>query len=148
MIIQLLITAIISTSAMTLFSYLISESFKKLYKEPLLLKLILDRFDITISEFLKTIYAWVIHYLIGFIFVIGYHLLWFNKIVPLTILSGLYLGAVCGIIGIISWIIMFRLSGFYKKSFDKGYYVQLFFAHIIFGLTAFLVYTNIISIEI
>ncbi|MFD1605386.1 hypothetical protein ACFSJW_02205 [Flavobacterium artemisiae] len=143
MIIRLLITTIISTSAMTLFSYLISENFKKLYKEPVLLKLILDRCNITVSEFLQSIYAWVIHYIIGFIFVFGYYLLWDNKIVPLTILSGLYMGAVCGIIGIISWIIMFRFSGFYKKASDKGYYLQLFFAHVIFGLTAFLVYTNI-----
>jgi hypothetical protein len=143
MILQLLMAAIIATSAMTLFSYIISESFEELYKEPLLLKFILDRLNFTFSESLKSICSWIIHYGIGLIFVIVYHILWKYKIVPFTILSGVYLGALSGLAGITGWIIMFKLSRFERKVSDKGYYIQLFFAHVIFGLTAFLVYENI-----
>lgn len=141
--IQLLITAILATAAMTLFSYVISDSFRKLYKEPLLLKFIFDRLNFIASDRLKEIIAWCIHFVIGLIFVGCYHFLWKYGIVPLDIFSGLYLGAFCGLIGIAGWIIMFKLSGFHKKASDKGYYIQLFFAHIIFGLTAVLVYMMI-----
>ncbi|MDR7211063.1 hypothetical protein [Flavobacterium piscis] len=134
--IQLLIATFTATSAMTMFSYIVSASFKELYKEPLLLKYLLIRLKITVSDRLKEILAWLIHYLIGFIFVLGYYLLWLNGIISFNVVAGIYLGAICGVIGIIGWIIMLKLARFEKKANDKGYYIQLFLAHIIFGITA------------
>jgi hypothetical protein len=134
--IQILIATFTATSAMTMFSYIVSASFKELYKEPLLLKYLLTRFKITASDRLKEILAWLIHYSIGFIFVLGYYILWEEGIITFKVITGIYLGAVCGVIGIIGWIIMLKLSRFERKAQDKGYYIQLFLAHIIFGVTA------------
>jgi hypothetical protein len=138
--IQISIATFTATSAMTMFSYIVSASFKELYKEPLLLKYLLIRLKITVSDRSKEILAWLIHYIIGFIFVLGYYILSIKGIISFTVITGVYLGAICGIIGIIGWIIMLKLAQFERKAEDKGYYIQLFLAHIIFGITAILTF--------
>lgn len=137
---QILVATIAATSAMTLFSYVISASFRELYKEPVLLTFLLAQLKIDVSTKTKATLAWLLHYFIGFIFVLIYHFLWVNNILKLSILNALLLGSISGIIGIIGWMIMFRLAD-YKPNIDfKGYYIQLFFAHIIFGIVAALFY--------
>jgi len=139
-IIKILLATIGATSMMTLFSYIISGSFKELYKEPLLLKYLLKRTSIELSDNGKEILAWLIHYFIGLIFVVCYHFIWKLDLLEITLINGLLLGAICGIIGILGWMIMFKASG-YKPNIDyKGYYFQLFFAHVIFGITATAIY--------
>jgi hypothetical protein len=137
---QILVATIAATSAMTLFSYAVSASFRELYKEPVLLTFLLAQLKIEVSLKSRATLAWLLHYFIGFIFVLIYHFLWVNDILKLSILNALLLGSISGIIGIIGWMIMFRLAD-YKPNIDfKGYYIQLFFAHTIFGLTAALFY--------
>jgi hypothetical protein len=137
---QILIASIAATSAMTLFSYVVSTSFRELYKEPVLLTFILSKLKLDLSLKTKAILAWLLHYFIGLIFVVIYHILWFYSILKLSLLSALLLGAISGIIGIISWMFLFKITD-HKPAIDfKGYYIQLFFAHIIFGITAALVY--------
>lgn len=137
---QLLLVTFFATSAMTIFSYIISIRFRKLYEEPLLLQYVLERIKVKMSIQVREILGWLIHYIVGFIFVSCYYFLWEYQFVPLTIISGIYLGAISGIIGIISWVVMFKLAHFFGKVSDKGYYFQLFIAHIIFGLTAVIDY--------
>jgi len=137
---QILVATIAATSAMTLFSYAISASFRELYKEPVLLTFLLVQLKIDVSIKTKAILAWLLHYFIGFIFVFIYHLVWIHNILQLSFLNALLLGAASGIIGITGWILLFKLSN-YKPDIDyKGYYIQLFFAHVIFGLVAALFY--------
>ena len=137
---QILVATIEATSAMTLFSYAVSASFRELYKEPVLLTFLLAQLKIEVSLKSRATLAWLLHYFIGFIFVLIYHFLWVNDILKLSILNALLLGSISGIIGIIGWMIMFRLAD-YKPNIDfKGYYIQLFFAHIIFGVVAALFY--------
>lgn len=137
---QILLATIAATSAMTLFSYVISASFRELYKEPVLLTYLLNQLKIDVSVKLKANLAWLLHYFIGFIFVLIYHFLWINNILQLSLLIAVLLGSISGIIGITGWMILFKLTD-YKPSIDfKGYYIQLFFAHIIFGLVAALFY--------
>lgn len=121
---------------MTLFSYAISEGFRELYKEPVLLTFLLKQMKLELSVEKKKILAWLIHYIIGLLFVIGYHLLWINNVLEISVLNAVLLGAICGIIGILGWVIMFKIAK-YKPAIDfKGYYIQLFFAHVVFGLVA------------
>lgn len=136
----ILITALFAMVTMTAFSYLISKSFKELYKEPVLLTYFLDALHLEVSENLKIILAWILHYLIGLGFVVGYHLIWTNELLPLTWTIGLLLGTLSGIIGIIGWIFIFKYTKHEPKIDYKGYYIQLLFAHIIFGLTAYISY--------
>ncbi|MFZ0598080.1 MAG: hypothetical protein WAM46_13940 [Flavobacterium sp.] len=138
--IQLLLVSIAATSAMTLFSYAASESFRELYKEPVLLTFMLTKLNIEVQPKPKAILAWLLHYFIGLLFVLAYYYLWVNNILPISFLSGFLLGFVSGIIGILGWMIMFKLSNHQPQIDFKGYYFQLLLAHIIFGLVATAVY--------
>jgi len=137
---QILVSSIAATSVMTLFSYVVSASFRELYKEPVLLTYVLTKLRLEVSQKTKNILAWLIHYAIGFGFVIIYHYLWYNNIAEFSWRIALLFGALSGITGIIGWIILFKITPQNPNIDYKGYYLQLFIAHIFFGLTAFLVY--------
>jgi hypothetical protein len=138
--IQIIIASIAATSVMTLFSYVISASARELYKEPVLLTYILSSLKMEVSPQMKTFLAWLLHYLIGLFFVVVYHYLWVNNVVEMSWPAAFVLGAASGMIGISGWVIMFAIVP-QKPNIDfKGYYVQLFFAHVIFGIVAFIVY--------
>jgi len=135
--IEIIIAALAGTSAMTLFSYLISETFRKLYKEPLLLEFLMSSLDFQLSGRQKTIVSWSLHYFIGLLFVFLFYLpIWLESDwYEVTIESGLIFGCIAGGVGIAGWNIMFRLSPMDPPVDTGGYYLQLFFAHIIFALT-------------
>ncbi|MDA6070245.1 hypothetical protein NJT12_11510 [Flavobacterium sp. AC] len=138
---QLIIVSIAATSAMTLFSYAASASFRELYKEPVLLTFMLTRLNIELPAKSKATLAWLLHYFIGFLFVLAYHLLWIKNILPVSFLSAFLLGFISGIIGILGWMIMFKMSNHQPPIDFKGYYFQLLLAHIIFGLVATATYS-------
>ncbi|WP_235830921.1 hypothetical protein [Flavobacterium ustbae] len=140
LIIQLIFVAIGATSAMTWFSYAMSKSFRELYKEPVLLSFALQKTNISLSKKVQNTWAWLIHYIIGFLFVMGYHIVWVKDILPISPLSALILGAISGVIGILSWIVIFKMTNHQPPIDFKGYYIQLFFAHIIFGVVATALY--------
>jgi hypothetical protein len=145
---QLIIVSIAATSAMTLFSYAASASFRELYKEPVLLTFMLTRLNIELPDKTKATLAWLLHYFIGFLFVVGYHILWAKDILPVSFLSAFLLGFVSGVIGILGWMIMFKMSHHQPPIDFKGYYFQLLLAHIIFGLVAAAVYSLSLTILI
>lgn len=133
---QIIIVSVLATSAMTLFSYIMSASFRELYKEPVLLTFMLTKMNIEVSAQKKKVLAWLLHYFIGLLFVVGYHFLWLYNILYISITTALLLGVISGIIGIIGWVIMFKIADYQPKIDFKGYYIQLFFAHIIFAIVA------------
>jgi len=143
--IQLIIVTIAATTAMTFFSYVMSNTFRELYKEPVLLTFVLEKLKINLSEKSKQIWAWLIHYFIGLLFVIGYHLLWSDHILPISPLIAVIFGAISGIIGIIGWFFLFKITHHQPQIDFKGYYIQLFFAHVIFGIVATAVYALSLS---
>jgi hypothetical protein len=137
---QILIATIAATSAMTLFSYVVSASARELYKEPVLLTYILSSLKIEVSPQTKTFLAWLLHYVIGLFFVLVYHYLWVNNVVEMSWPAAFVLGALSGIVGILGWVLLFKIVP-QKPNIDfKGYYVQLFFAHIVFAIVALIVY--------
>ena len=137
--IRIILATLLGTTLMTIFSYLISNLFNKLYKEPILLNYLLHYLGINMRDSAKRISGWVIHYIIGFVFVVGYDLLWQYKI-QFSWLSGIIFGMISGIIGIISWMLMFKVPDDKPKIDYKGYYIQLFFAHIIFAIGVVIIY--------
>ncbi|WP_343707343.1 hypothetical protein [Flavobacterium sp.] len=147
-IVQLILVAIGATSAMTWFSYAMSENFRELYNEPVLLGFALRKTKISLSEKSQKTWGWLIHYIIGFLFVMGYHIIWVKDILPISPLSALILGVISGVIGILSWIVIFKMTDHQPPIDFKGYYIQLFFAHIIFAVTATVLYSIILTIII
>jgi hypothetical protein len=131
---------LVATSLMTAFSYFISEAFRALYKEPVLLQYLMTRFHFKLSPKEKTMAGWIIHYTIGLMFVIAWYILWKLGLLQLSWLSGLIYGCIIGIIGIGGWVFMFMLADFKPKIDFKGYYLQLFIAHLIFAMSTWLVF--------
>lgn len=140
----ILLATLAATSSMTAFSYLVSEAYRKLYKEPVLLQFLMTRFHFNLSPREKTIVGWIIHYTIGLLFVIAWYVLWNYGLFELTWLSGLIYGCVIGLIGIGGWVFMFMLADYHPQIDFKGYYLQLFFAHIIFGWTTWAVFEGLV----
>ena len=139
-ILQIIITSLFATSAMTAFSYLASESFQELWKEPVLLNIVTAKADVNLSPKAKSLFGWLVHYLFGLSFVIAYHILWSSQAADPTWFCGLIFGILSGILGIIGWFFLFKIAGVKPKIKVQQYYLQLFFAHIIFGLASVGVY--------
>jgi hypothetical protein len=131
---------IAGTTLMTGFSYLMGDAFRKLFKEPVLLNNVIRKSKIELNPGYSGILGWFIHYLIGLTFIIAYDLIWRYTSIELSWLSGAILGAISGIIGILGWMILFRLPSEDPPVHYSAYYLQLFFAHIVFGLGATAVY--------
>ncbi|MCG9790875.1 hypothetical protein [Flavobacterium algicola] len=140
--IEIIIASIVATSTMTLFSYMISVLTGKLFKEPVLLQFIFLVFGLQFTPKIKVIASWLLHYAIGLFFVLGYYLPvwlewdWYN----ITLTSGLIFGVIIGTVGMLGWKIMFTLSKEKPPTDLEGYYLQLFIAHVIFGISTFLVH--------
>lgn len=138
---NILFISILATLVMTAFSYVVSESFRAMYKEPVLLSYVLINSKLNIPPLLKNIMGWILHFAIGFVFVLTYHFIWNNDILPENWVTALILGGISGVMGIIGWYFLFKYTEFKPQIDFKGYYLQLFFAHVLFALTAFAVYT-------
>ncbi len=139
-ILKILLATIAGTTTMTAFSYYVSEKFKEIFKEPVLLNFLLKAMK---KEWLpeKTEAAgWILHYVFGLLFVLIYHAIWSWTDIDPTWFTGVIFGMISGVVGIISWHFMFKFSNHKPKIKFKQYYVQLFIAHIIFALTVIAVY--------
>jgi len=147
-IIQILIASIFGTMVMTSFSYYISERFKGLFKEPVLLNLVVSSMRIELDPNRKSSLGWMLHFVIGLLFAIIYHLIWKNSDFDPTWFCGLIFGMISGIIGIVSWHFLFKIGTNPPKIKFKEYYIQLFVAHILFALAVVLVYKIFTSFEI
>lgn len=145
-IMQLLAVSITATTAMTWFSYMVSNSFRELYKEPVLLSYAINKLNLNLSDDFQKTWGWLLHYVIGFIFVLAYHIIWENEIMPISTLSAIILGIISGIIGIISWKLIFTMTNHQPRIDFKGYYIQLFIAHMIFAAVATALYSFSITI--
>lgn len=139
-ILKVLLATIAGTSVMTAFSYFLSESFNKLWKEPVLLNLVISKSKIELTPERTNIFGWAIHYTIGLAFVLAYNWIWTTTEVDPTWFCGLIFGIISGFIGIISWYFLFKLPDEKPKIKFKHYYLQLFIAHILFAFTVISVY--------
>jgi hypothetical protein len=121
-------------TVMTAFSYVISVSFRKLFAEPVLLNYVICLLHITIKPKMESALGWVLHYVIGAVFVVIYHVIWNLRLLNDDWLTGIMLGAGSGVIGILGWMIIFSLPPKKPRVAFSQYYIQLFFAHIFFAL--------------
>jgi riboflavin transporter FmnP len=130
-----------ATSLMTVFSYLVANWRKSQFREPELLNMLLSRASLTSLKIPKNhIAGWLIHFAIGFLFVLIFDLIWRYSELEVSLLSGAGLGFIAGIIGIIGWNVFFKLNSNPPQIDFKDFYIQLLIAHVIFGVTAATVY--------
>ena len=139
-IVKILLATLTGTTLMTAFSYLVSEAYNKLFKEPVLLQIMLRLLHVEANDNTRLVLGWLIHYIIGLFFVLGYEVAWNHFDIEITWISALIFGAISGILGIIGWIIIFSLPSKKPRVHFAEYYLQLFFAHLIFALGAWIIY--------
>jgi hypothetical protein len=135
-ILELLIETVTATTLMTIFSYLVGESFRKLFSEPVMLNYVIRISSVNVNPRLNSILGWLLHFLFGLLFIVPYHWIWNRRILDDSWLAGIILGVPSGIIGILGWMVIFSLPREKPKVAFAEYFIQLFFAHIVFALTA------------
>ena len=139
---KLLVSGVVATSVMTAFSYIISNIRNRQFREPELLNIVLSKSDFFRLELSKKSSAgWILHYLIGLIFVVIFESFWKLEIISISIISGAIFGFIAGIIGVFGWKLFFYLSEKPSEvTWDIEYYLQLVIAHILFGISVAVVY--------
>ncbi len=139
---RLIGAGIVATTLMTAFSYILSNLLNRQFREPELLNIVLSRSDFFRLELSKNSSAgWILHFLIGWLFIWIFEMVWKLEFVSLSIISGFILGLAAGIIGVLGWKLFFYLSkNPPETNWNIEYYIQLIIAHIIFGVSAAVIY--------
>lgn len=138
---QIILATLIGTTLMTIFSYIVSRVKGKQFREPVLLNKILDRWvDMYLTPHSSNPAGWILHFVVGLGFVVVYHLLWQYSAIEVSWLSAAIMGAVSGLVGIGIWTVTFVIHPNPPEVHFFGFFTQLFFAHIIFGVGAWVGY--------
>ena len=137
---KILISAIVGTSAMTLFSYLVSESKNKNFREPEVLGQLVNRLPNSGSKESAQMAGWGMHYAIGILFVAIYNQLWKQTKVEPSMTSGTLLGAASGVVGVMGWKLMFEGHPNPPAKNLKPFFGHLLLAHVVFALSSAITY--------
>lgn len=142
---KIILSGIVGTSFMTLYSYMLSKHKKEQYLEPELLNRLIDRSKYlpTVSDTKKNPAGWIAHYAIGLGFVITYRQVWKEVLINPSILKTLSVGTLSGLIGILSWKILFEQHENPPQNDRNGYYIQLLYAHLWFAAFSILTYKKL-----
>lgn len=133
---QLVAATFYGTAAMTVFSYVLSLAVHSNFREPEILAILSCRLFQGERRWLHAIIGWVLHVIAGLAFVLAYMLMWNQSVVAPTLVNSVWIGAVSGVVAIGIWFTVFRLHPDPPQINYKGYYANLFFAHIIFCMFA------------
>lgn len=131
---KVLISAIVGTSAMTIFSYLVSEAKNKNFKEPEVLAQLAERLPTKVSKETAHLSGWSMHYAIGLAFVIMYIIYMEQTKTKSSWSSGMLLGLISGGVGIGAWKLMFEGHPNPPAKNLKSYFGHLLLAHLVFGV--------------
>ncbi len=132
---------VLGTSVMTLFSYFLSTIVKDDVKEPKLLGKMIHRLLPGVSRTNSRISGWVVHYAVGLLFAELYIQLWEKTKVKPNYKTGFILGGFSGIATILIWKITLKLHPVPPSVNFKKHALNLFFAHVVFGLFAVVGYS-------
>lgn len=142
---KIIISGIIGTTFMTLYSYKKAKKEKDRYVEPELLNDLIDNSkNLPEIENTKTHPAgWGLHYATGISFVAAYWILWRKVLKQPSLPKMLAVGSVSGIAGILVWKTLFSQHDNPPRNDRSDYYKQLFIAHIVFSVFALAAYKGL-----
>lgn len=140
---KILLPAFLGTTAMSIFSYLVSDAKGENYREPIVLGNMLSKLKPELEKPDAALAGWVLHYAAGVAFATIYHEIWKRQLVKPTLGSGVGLGAASGLAGIAIWKIAFDVHPDPPKKNLKRYFTHLFWAHWVFGAFAALGYAKL-----
>lgn len=130
---KILLTGLTGTSMMTLFSYIASKAKGENFKEPeLLAALEKDALPEAAKE-LALPAGWCTHYSIGIGWSLVYQYLWEKTKIKPTVETGLILGGLSGLTGILFWRLFFKMHPNPPHIHYKKFYGHLLLAHLIYS---------------
>lgn len=130
--------AVVATSGMTFFSYILSRIFKEKFLETTLLNQLM--FPLQNEDKKHHVAGVGVHYSVGYFFSVIYNWLWNRTSLPAGIATGSILGFINGLAGIIGWNMVFRIHPNPPVIRPVKYYLQLLAAHVVFGSLNGIVY--------
>jgi hypothetical protein len=138
--VKTLVCGVAGTTVMTADSALMSRLFGENYREPEHLATMIKRLAPGLSKHAKQIAGWGAHYAMGLVFAALFVELWESKRIKHTLLNGLILGTVSGVLGLLIWKGTFKSHPLPPLLNYDHYYWQRIPAHIVFAITATLTY--------
>jgi hypothetical protein len=128
---KIVITSLLATGGMTLFSYLLSKVVNKQFLEPALLNQLV--FFRQKERKKHHVTGYLIHYAVGLFFTLIYKWLWKKSPETQHNTVSLLLGFINGVIGLLGWQLTFLLHPSPPIVDRKNYHIQLLAAHVVFG---------------
>lgn len=144
---KIIIAAVVGTTLMTFYSYRKAKRENSEFVEPVLINKLVDNSKHLPEMPVSHPTGWLIHYSIGIGFVAAYWLIWQNALHKPTLLKTAVIGSASGLIGIVTWKLIFAQHDNPPKNDREAYYKQLFTAHIIFSATALATYKRLDDME-
>lgn len=142
--VDLFISAIVGTSVMTLFLYMTSWITKNNFRVIHILGNMLTfktKEDGSLSNsFWVFGVGSVIHYMVGFLYVVAYHFLLMNGHIRLTLFQGIIVGIVTGIVAVGGWKCFYKLHPKPPIIKLKLYLWVILLAHILFSIVVLYTY--------
>lgn len=140
---DIIIPGIAGTTIMTMFSKIVGEIENENFSEPDLLHKLYHRLAPAEPKPVAKAVGWLGHYAVGLAFSAAYNKLWNKKLVKASGKNSIWLGALSGALAIGVWKTTFNMHPLPPGIDFKKYYVQLFFAHIVFAMFATFAYQQL-----
>lgn len=131
---KVLAAGISGTTAMTAFSYVLSEAKEKNFKEPLLLANMIRSLMPHLHKENAYKAGWAVHYSVGIFFALVYKYILQKNRKTGSVKKGTIMGGLTGLAAVAIWQMTFRLHPNPPKTHYNRFYGQLVVAHIIFGV--------------
>lgn len=142
-----LIAGGVGTSLMTASSALMSLIPKEEFREPDQLEKLVGRLLPFLSSNGKTIAGWAAHYGMGMLFAAIYVDLWEARKIKPDMKTGLVLGGVSGMVGMLIWKASFWLHPLPPNNRKLDFYLQRIPAHVVFAVFATVAYRLVKRLE-
>lgn len=137
--VKICVAVFAATNVTAAFSRYVSQRFYQIFKEPMVLSIVLSTFGDKISVAHQKNWEIGVRYLVGLLIVLCYHYIWTHTDIDPTWFCGLIFGIITGLGAIFCWFFLFRFPIAPKVRF-KEYYLPVLAAYILFALTVIVIY--------
>ena len=131
---KIIVSGLAATSLMTLFSYIVSAYKEKNFKEPELLAALEENALPAEAKKLALPAGWSTHFGVGIVWAGVYEYLWQNADIKPTLKSGLVLGGLSGLMGVLIWRAAFKIHPAPPRIEYGRFFGHLILAHVVYGI--------------
>ena len=136
--IKTLLSSIAATSAMTAFSYTMTDGNLKNYKEPELLATLLENAWPHLPRSASNPAGWAAHYAFGLAWALVHEMVLDKTRIKRNVRTGLFFGYFGGLTAVIIWKLLFKINPRPPHIDYRSFYSHLVVAQIIFSTTVLL----------